>query len=97
MALDPLEIAIIVGAIAIFLIWGPSKIPELARALGRAKGEFSKASNESEIEQNEPKPKEEVEKPDDDLILTAQALGISTKGKTKSQIAKEIIYKKSNQ
>jgi sec-independent protein translocase protein TatA len=96
MALDPFELVIIVGAIAIFLIWGPSKIPELARALGRARREYTKASKESEIEQNETKPKM-TEKPDDELILVAQALGISTEGKTSSQLAKEIIDKKSNQ
>ena len=38
----------IFGAIMIFLIWGPSKIPELARAIGRAKNEYQKAANEVE-------------------------------------------------
>jgi len=97
MALEPLEIAIIVGAIAIFLIWGPSKIPELARSLGRARGEYSKASKENEDVKGEPTSKAQEEKPDDELILVAQALGIKTEGKTKSQLAKEIIDKKSNQ
>jgi sec-independent protein translocase protein TatA len=97
MALDPLEIAVIVGAIAIFLIWGPSKIPELARSLGRARGEFSKASKETDIVESNSKPNDKVEKPDDELLLVAQSLGISTEGKTKAQIAKEIIDKKSNQ
>ena len=96
MALDPIELAVIVGAIAIFLIWGPSKIPELARSLGRARGEYSKASKESEVDQSDPKPIK-AEKPDNDLILVAQALGISTEGKTKAQLAKEIIDKKSYQ
>ena len=96
MALDPLELAIIVGAIAIFLFWGPSKIPELARSLGRARAEYNKASKESETEPNKAKLEKEVEKPEDELILVAQALGISTEGKTKAQIAKEIIEKKSN-
>jgi Sec-independent protein translocase protein TatA len=27
-------------------MWGPAKIPEFAKALGRAKGEFNKASQE---------------------------------------------------
>jgi sec-independent protein translocase protein TatA len=97
MALDPLEIAVIVGAIAIFLIWGPSKIPELARSLGRARGEFSKASKETDIVESNSKPNDKVEKPDDELLLVAQSLGISTEGKTKAQIAKDIIDKKSNQ
>ena len=38
---------IIIGVVAIVIIlWGPSKIPEFAKSLGRAKGEFSKAQKE---------------------------------------------------
>ena len=38
---------LIIGVVAIVIImWGPAKIPEFAKALGRAKGEFSKASKE---------------------------------------------------
>ena len=38
---------IIIGVVAIVIImWGPAKIPQFARALGQAKGEFSKASKE---------------------------------------------------
>ncbi len=40
---------IIVGVIAIVIIlWGPAKIPQLARAFGRAKGEFKKGAKETE-------------------------------------------------
>jgi sec-independent protein translocase protein TatA len=88
------SIVVLARAIVIFLLWGPAKIPELARSLGRARGEYSKASKETKVEQSEAKPEE---KPDDELILVAQALGIKTEGKTKAQLAKEIIDKKSNQ
>jgi sec-independent protein translocase protein TatA len=38
---------LIIGVVAIVIImWGPAKIPEFARSLGRAKGEFAKASKE---------------------------------------------------
>ena len=38
---------LIIGVVAIVIImWGPAKIPEFARSLGRAKGEFTKASKE---------------------------------------------------
>ncbi len=38
---------IIIGVVALVVImWGPAKIPELAKALGRAKGEFEKATKE---------------------------------------------------
>ena len=41
MVLGPPEILIIVVVIVVIL-FGAKKIPELARALGRAKGEFEK-------------------------------------------------------
>ena len=38
---------IIIGVVGVFIIlWIPSKIPELAKAIGRAKGEFNQASKE---------------------------------------------------
>jgi len=38
---------IIIGVVAIVIImWGPAKIPEFAKSLGRAKGEFSKAQKD---------------------------------------------------
>ena len=100
MALDPLELVTIFGAIAIFLIWGPNKIPELARALGRAKKEYQKAADEVEQFTKESitmadQPK--VQQPQPDKILEiAQQLGISTVGKTRDEIADEIVAKKSN-
>ena len=33
MALDPLELVTIVGIILVFFLWGPKKIPELARGV----------------------------------------------------------------
>jgi sec-independent protein translocase protein TatA len=100
MALDPLELVTIIGAIAIFLIWGPNKIPELARALGRAKGEYQKAANEidqftKEAIKMADQPKMPQPQPDK-IIEIAQQLGISTVGKTRDEIADEIVTKKSN-
>jgi Sec-independent protein translocase protein TatA len=38
---------LIIGIVAIVIIlWGPGKIPKFSKALGRAKGEFEKASKE---------------------------------------------------
>jgi len=45
---DPLQWLIIGVIVVVIFLWGPQKIPELARGLGRAKGEFEKASKEFE-------------------------------------------------
>jgi sec-independent protein translocase protein TatA len=92
MALAGWEWIVIAGVIIIFFLWGPKKIPDLARAIGRARGEFEKASKE------EPSPIEE--KParttaDNALIDTAKKLGISTEGKTIDEIAREIAQRAS--
>jgi sec-independent protein translocase protein TatA len=92
---------IIIGVVAIVIImWGPAKIPEFARALGRAKGEFSKASKEYEqaaqITTSAPStaattaPAQTLRSKDEVLLDTARSLGISTDGKTREQISEEI-------
>jgi TatA/E family protein of Tat protein translocase len=44
---------VIIGVVAIVIIlWGPAKIPQLARAFGRVKGEFKKGSKESDAAAN---------------------------------------------
>jgi len=99
---------VIVGIIAIVIImWGPAKIPEFAKALGRAKGEFSKAQKEftdaaSTTESTAtttnaafaaPKPAPTIKTNDEMLLETAQRLGIPTDGKTREQISDEISVK----
>ena len=97
MALDPLELVVIVGAIMIFLIWGPNKIPELARALGRAKNEYSKAASEVEVFTQEAMKEAPKSAPASDKIVeVAQQLGIETVGKTRDEIADAIVAKKTN-
>ena len=83
---------VVVGIVAALILWGPKKLPEIARSIAEAKKEFEKASKEvSEVASLS------VEKSgtssDDLLIETAQMLGISTGGKTKEQIAQEIVAK----
>lgn len=46
MALDPLELGTIAAVLLVFFIWGPQKIPELARMLAQARREFDNASRE---------------------------------------------------
>lgn len=102
---DPIQWVIIgVIVVAIFL-WGPQKIPDLARALGRARREFDQASKEvdglvngtpasGEAAQEKPA----AEKSGDQILLeTAKALGVNPEGKTREQISQEIIAKKNSQ
>jgi sec-independent protein translocase protein TatA len=97
---------IIIGVVAIVIImWGPAKIPQFARALGQAKGEFSKASKEfndaaSQESSGKPAPAATTAPPasaiktkDEMLLETAQKLGIPTEGKTREQISDEISVK----
>ncbi|SRR5512136_2305498 len=92
---------LIIGVVAIVIImWGPSKIPEFAKALGRAKGEFSKAQKDfteaaltTENAPNNPAAKQTIRTKDEMLLETAKNLGISTDGKTREQISEEIAVK----
>jgi sec-independent protein translocase protein TatA len=95
---DPIQWIIIgVIVIAIFL-WGPQKIPDLAKAVGRAKKEFDQASKEvSGVVSGQLQPGTAAAPKSGDQILleTATALGIQTEGKTREQISQEIIARKS--
>jgi TatA/E family protein of Tat protein translocase len=98
---------IIIGVVAIVIImWGPAKIPEFAKALGRAKGEFSKASQEftaAATAETTAAPAKQVSfvapqtptiKTRDEILLeSAQKMGIPTEGKTREQISEEISVK----
>ncbi len=95
MALDGLEIVIIGVILIVIFLWGPAKIPELARALGRAKREFDTASKEvTDTVSSATQPTQAPPKTGDQLLLeTARKLGISTEGKTREQISQEIVAK----
>jgi len=88
MALVGYEWLIVVGILIVVFLWGPQKLPELARSIGLAKKEFEKAAKEVSSPTS-PAP----ESPTDQLIVAAKSLGITTEGKTKEQIAKEIADK----
>ncbi|MER3601603.1 MAG: twin-arginine translocase TatA/TatE family subunit [Nitrososphaerota archaeon] len=75
MALVGVEWIVVAIIVIALLLWGPTKLPELARALGRARREYQKASQEEE---------------EDKLLQLAKSLGIATEGKTREQIAQEV-------
>ncbi len=104
MALAGMEWIVILLVAVVMLLWGPKKIPELAKGLGRAKGEFEKASKEYVNAASEAAIPEErttstitdhknEDASDDALIETARKLGVNTLGKTKAEISKEIVDK----
>jgi len=89
---DPINILLVLGVLAIILIWGPQKIPELARSIGRARKEFDDASK------GLTNPTGSLQlgvSASDALVDTAQKLGISTQGKTRQEISDEIVAAKS--
>ncbi|MCP8323676.1 MAG: twin-arginine translocase TatA/TatE family subunit [Candidatus Methylarchaceae archaeon HK02M2] len=83
---------LIVAVFAIILLFGAKKVPEMARAFGRAKGEFERGKQEIDKELKEitktPSKKEETER--EKLIKAANSLGINTYGKTDEQLREEI-------
>lgn len=79
---------VVLIALVIILIWGPSKLPSLARGMGEAIREFRKAA--SGVAEEEVRRVEKKEEIDQKIIEMARSLGISTEGKTKEQILDEI-------
>lgn len=91
---DPLQWIIIGIIVVVIFLWGPQKIPELARGLGRARREFEQASKEIEGTMNPTSLSPAVPKSADEVLLeTARQLGIVTAGKTREQISQEIVAK----
>jgi sec-independent protein translocase protein TatA len=91
---DPLQWAIIGIIVVVIFLWGPQKIPELARGLGRAKGEFDKATKEFQTSAAAASSSPQASKSADQVLLeTAMQLGISTAGKSREQISQEIVAK----
>lgn len=89
---DPLQWIVIGVIVVVIFLWGPQKIPELARGLGRAKGEFEKASKEFQAEATAAASQPMAPKTADQVLIeTARQLGISTDGKTREQISAEIV------
>lgn len=81
------EWIIVIILIVVIFLWGPQKLPELARSIGLAKKEFEKASRgiEDEIKKSSTT--------DERIIEIAKNLGIKTEGKTREQIVQEILEK----
>lgn len=78
-----------------FLLFGASKLPELARSLGRSMGEFKKAQREAEIELREferelKEGKYSASEKREKLEKIAKDLGIDPDGKSDEELLEEI-------
>jgi sec-independent protein translocase protein TatA len=83
---------LIVIVIVVVLIFGASRIPTVAKSLGRASGEFQKGKVETEIELQRLKAQagQPASTDHDKLLGAARELGISTTGKTEDEIREEV-------
>jgi len=86
------EWLIVIGILVVVFLWGPQKLPELAKSIGLAKKEFEKAAKEATTTATTATGTTS-QAAADPLIVAARELGISTEGKTKEEIAKEIAEK----
>ncbi len=95
MAIQGIEWVVIGVIIIILFLWGPEKLPKMARSLGQAKKEFEKATKglEDEISRTSTTIQQVSQAPVDKLMEVAKSLGISTEGKTREQITQEITEK----
>jgi sec-independent protein translocase protein TatA len=95
---DPLQWVVIAIVAVVFLMYGPKKIPELARSIGLARKEFNDASKnplsaDSTTTTAAPAAVAAAPTTGDALLDTAKKLGISTEGKTRDEISSEIVSK----
>ncbi len=87
MALVGYEALIVAGIIIVVFLWGPHKLPELAKSIGETKREFDKAAKEASTLSSTPGPSNENP---EQVALITKSMRITTAGKTRVELAKEI-------
>ncbi len=77
--------------LVVILLFGASKLPELARSMGKSMGEFKRAQRETELEvQKLGAPVREAKSIPQNIQKLAQELGIRTEGKDENKLLDEI-------
>ncbi len=84
------EWIIILIIIAILLLFGPQKLPELAKGIGRALGEFRRGKMEVERQISEELSTLDAREVRARVDKAASALGIATTGRSELQLKLEI-------
>ncbi len=85
--IEGIEWIILLIIVAVLFLFGPQKLPELARGVGRAMGEFRRGRMEVEKEINQQFSQED---PRVKVERAAGALGVTTVGKSDLQIKLDI-------
>lgn len=80
---------IILLVFVILILFGAKKLPELARSIGKATGEFQRGRREIEKQLKELS-EETPAVEESDIIRAAKSLGIDTEGKTEEEIREEM-------
>lgn len=90
--LGPLELSILL--LLFFVLFGAQRLPELANALGRSKGEFHKGLNEATALGDSARTIADLEAggrtPDQVLIDRAKAVGIDPAGMPIEELEKKV-------
>ncbi len=90
MTVGPTEFLLIFGAI--LLLFGPSKLPDIARSLGEATQQYRKGVTDAKGNlKNDLEGKTKPLTEDEKLIKTAQSMDIATEGRSIEDIAQDIL------
>ncbi|HUR60877.1 MAG TPA: twin-arginine translocase TatA/TatE family subunit [Candidatus Thermoplasmatota archaeon] len=79
---EPLILIIVV----VLILFGATAIPKLARSMGRAKGEFTKARKEFDLEAGKAEKETAAGPSEEQVRKTARDLGIQEEGKPLSEV-----------
>lgn len=89
--IGPTEIILLI--ILALILFGPKKLPELAKAAGEAVRVFREETQKvtSSVEESRTTTSESIT--DEDLRKLAEKLGVETSGKSRDELVKEVIQK----
>ena len=88
--IEGIEWVILLILIAVLLLYGPKKLPELARGVGRALGEFRRGKMEIEREISSEISQYDTQDLRNRLEKAAGALGVSVSGRSELEVKLDI-------